>query len=112
VPDSDIKDFGGLHYPIEKPKMFQKLKEKLLDPKFTVDERVAPVKISGKISYVEQSPWIQNKTIRDNICFGLPLDHEKYVKTVMACQLERDLEILPAGDTTEIGEKGINLSGG
>jgi ATP-binding cassette, subfamily C (CFTR/MRP), member 1 len=30
----------------------------------------------------------------------------------MACQLERDLEILPAGDTTEIGEKGINLSGG
>jgi len=58
VPDSDIKDFGGLHYPIEKPKMFQKLKEKLLDPKFSVDERVAPVKISGKISYVEQSPWI------------------------------------------------------
>jgi len=58
VPDSDIKDFGGLHYPIEKPMMFQKLKEKLLDPKFSVDERVAPVKISGKISYVEQSPWI------------------------------------------------------
>jgi ABC-type bacteriocin/lantibiotic exporter with double-glycine peptidase domain len=26
--------------------------------------------------------------------------------------LERDLEILPAGDSTEIGEKGINLSGG
>lgn len=26
--------------------------------------------------------------------------------------MERDLEILPAGDLTEIGEKGINLSGG
>ena len=26
--------------------------------------------------------------------------------------MERDLEILPAGDSTEIGEKGINLSGG
>lgn len=26
--------------------------------------------------------------------------------------MERDLEILPAGDMTEIGEKGINLSGG
>ena len=30
----------------------------------------------------------------------------------MACQLESDLAILPAGDMTEIGEKGINLSGG
>jgi ABC-type bacteriocin/lantibiotic exporter with double-glycine peptidase domain len=30
----------------------------------------------------------------------------------MNCQLERDLEILPMGDRTEIGEKGINLSGG
>ena len=28
------------------------------------------------------------------------------------CELSRDLEILPAGDLTEIGEKGINLSGG
>ena len=28
------------------------------------------------------------------------------------CELDRDLEILPAGDLTEIGEKGINLSGG
>ena len=28
------------------------------------------------------------------------------------CELTRDLEILPAGDMTEIGEKGINLSGG
>ena len=44
--------------------------------------------------------------------FGRPFDHEKYVKTVMNCQLERDLEILPMGDRTEIGEKGINLSGG
>ena len=26
--------------------------------------------------------------------------------------MSRDLEILPAGDKTEIGEKGINLSGG
>lgn len=30
----------------------------------------------------------------------------------MACQLESDLTIMPAGDQTEIGEKGINLSGG
>jgi len=51
-------------------------------------------------------------TIRDNILYGLPLDKLKYLKTIRICELERDLEILPAGDKTEIGEKGINLSGG
>ena len=61
---------------------------------------------------MEQNPWIQNKTIRDNILFDKPLDKTKYIRTIEACQLERDLEILPAGDATEIGEKGINLSGG
>lgn len=71
-----------------------------------------PVEINGELAYVQQSPWIQNKTIRDNILYGLPLDKERYVDTIRLCELERDLEILPAGDQTEIGEKGINLSGG
>jgi ABC-type bacteriocin/lantibiotic exporter with double-glycine peptidase domain len=31
---------------------------------------------------------------------------------LQACELIRDLEILPSGDMTEIGEMGINLSGG
>jgi ATP-binding cassette, subfamily C (CFTR/MRP), member 1 len=51
-------------------------------------------------------------SIRDNILFGKPLDKARYINTIVACQLEKDLEILPAGDMTEIGEKGINLSGG
>ena len=51
-------------------------------------------------------------TIRDNILFGLPFDQEKYDDTVKICELTRDLEILPDKDSTEIGEKGINLSGG
>lgn len=61
-------------------------------------------------------PWIQNKTIRDNIiAFGpenVDFDERKYKRTIRICELTRDLEILPAGDMTEIGEKGINLSGG
>ena len=51
-------------------------------------------------------------TIRDNILFGLPMDKERYVKTITACCLESDLNILQSGDLTEIGERGINLSGG
>ena len=31
---------------------------------------------------------------------------------ITSCALKTDLDILPAGDLTEIGEKGINLSGG
>lgn len=64
------------------------------------------------ISYVQQVPWIQNKTIKDNITFGFPFEKKKYQETIEICELTRDLEILPAGDMTEIGEKGINLSGG
>ena len=61
---------------------------------------------------IEQTPFILNATIRDNILFGEELDEERYNKTIKACQLGRDLEILNGGDLTEIGEQGTNLSGG
>lgn len=64
------------------------------------------------MSYSQQIPWIQNKSIRENILFGLPYDDAKYKNTIKICELTRDLEILPNLDETEIGEKGINLSGG
>ncbi|KAG7191367.1 uncharacterized protein KQ657_003488 [Scheffersomyces spartinae] len=57
-------------------------------------------------------PWVQNATVKDNIIFGLPYDEQRYKAVVYACSLESDLEILPAGDNTEIGERGITLSGG
>ena len=72
----------------------------------------SPIVISASTSFVQQVPWIQNKTIRENITFGMPFDREKYERVVDICELTRDLEIMPAGDQTEIGEKGINLSGG
>ena len=70
------------------------------------------IRIDGTISLIEQTPFILNATIRDNILFGEELDEERYNKTIKACQLGRDLEILNGGDLTEIGEQGTNLSGG
>ncbi|KAF8166131.1 ABC transporter [Mycena galopus ATCC 62051] len=69
-------------------------------------------KFGGSVGYCPQSAWIQNATIRENICFGLPFEEEKYWKAVNDSCLQPDLEMLPNGDSTEVGEKGISLSGG
>mmetsp|Transcript_14532 Transcript_14532/g.49619 ORF Transcript_14532/g.49619 Transcript_14532/m.49619 type:complete len:1544 (-) Transcript_14532:156-4787(-) len=70
------------------------------------------VSLSGRIAYAAQQPWIKNATVRDNILFGSEYDEEKYGAVIEVCALLQDFEVLPAGDQTEIGEKGINLSGG
>ena len=57
------------------------------------------------MAYVSQQAWIQNSTVRDNVLFGQPYQRKRYNAVIKACQLERDLSILPAGDMTEIGEK-------
>ncbi|KAJ3229623.1 hypothetical protein HDU81_005220 [Chytriomyces hyalinus] len=67
---------------------------------------------NGAVSYVAQTAWIQNASIRENITFGEPFDLARYNKVVKACALVKDLAVLESGDLTEIGEKGINLSGG
>ncbi|KOO23503.1 multidrug resistance-associated protein 3, partial [Chrysochromulina tobinii] len=68
--------------------------------------------VRGSIALCTQEPWIQNKTLRDNILFGLPYDDTFYNQVLSACALRADLEQLAAGDATEIGERGVNLSGG
>ena len=68
--------------------------------------------INGNVSYAAQQAWIQNATLKDNILFGNEYNESKYNNVLEACALITDLNILPAGDRTEIGEKGINLSGG
>ena len=59
----------------------------------------------GKIAYVPQQAWMQNATLRDNILFGKRFSKNKYETIIEACALKPDLEILPGGDQTEIGEK-------
>lgn len=68
--------------------------------------------LRGSVAYVPQQPWVMNATLRDNIVFGHRWDPEFYDRVLEACSLKKDIEILSAGDQTEIGERGINLSGG
>jgi ABC-type multidrug transport system fused ATPase/permease subunit len=64
------------------------------------------------IAYCDQRPWIINATVKDNILFGLPYDEERFNRAIYAACMEDDITILEGGVNTEIGERGINLSGG
>ena len=70
------------------------------------------VYINGSIAYVCQTAFIENNTLRNNILFFHPFNQDKYNKVLKISELLPDLEILKGGDMTEIGERGINLSGG
>ncbi|KZT60639.1 P-loop containing nucleoside triphosphate hydrolase protein [Calocera cornea HHB12733] len=76
----------------------------------------------GGIAYVAQESWVQNDTIKANILFGAAYDEVRYKKGMYSrtihsdllyqCALEPDLAMFTAGDETEVGERGLTLSGG
>eukprot|EP00075_Anas_platyrhynchos_P035391 XP_027324644.1 multidrug resistance-associated protein 6 isoform X2 [Anas platyrhynchos] len=70
------------------------------------------VTMKGTAAYVPQQAWIQNASVEDNILFGNEMDEAWFNSVVDACALQPDLESFPAGQKSEIGEKGINISGG
>ncbi|PWN24930.1 P-loop containing nucleoside triphosphate hydrolase protein [Jaminaea rosea] len=76
------------------------------------DARINPrTGLSSTIAYCAQTPWLQHASIRANILFGSPMEQSRYDAVLDACALRPDLEVLE-GDLTEIGEKGVSLSGG
>jgi len=68
--------------------------------------------INGDVSHVPQQSWILNATVKKNIIFGNEFDQRKYDEALKYSCLQSDLDILINKDETEIGEKGVNLSGG
>eukprot|EP00216_Chloropicon_sp_CCMP2111_P001940 CAMPEP_0198246788 /NCGR_PEP_ID=MMETSP1446-20131203/46149_1 /TAXON_ID=1461542 ORGANISM="Unidentified sp, Strain CCMP2111" /NCGR_SAMPLE_ID=MMETSP1446 /ASSEMBLY_ACC=CAM_ASM_001112 /LENGTH=1394 /DNA_ID=CAMNT_0043931111 /DNA_START=581 /DNA_END=4768 /DNA_ORIENTATION=+ len=73
------------------------------------------VSVVGSVAYTSQEPWIQNATLKQNIVISSPggeVDEKRYEAVLDACALRPDLDVLPGGDMAEIGEKGINISGG
>ena len=64
------------------------------------------------MAYVEQEPCILSDTVRNNILFGLPLDEARLTRVVEVCELTQDIKLFARGLDTEIGERGVNISGG
>ncbi|KAG8216833.1 P-loop containing nucleoside triphosphate hydrolase protein [Butyriboletus roseoflavus] len=95
---------GQVMCPRSPPDVLATFAEKIASPEDWV--------VDGVCAYVPQTAWLRNASIKDNILFNLPYDEERYKKTLKACALESDLLILEDGDESEIGERGVNLSGG
>lgn len=70
------------------------------------------VTMGASRAFCPQYAWIQNATVKENILFGKEMDADWYRRVIDACALQTDLEMLPNGDLTEIGERGITVSGG
>lgn len=68
--------------------------------------------VPGRVAYVAQTAWVQSLTVRDNVLFGQPMEAGRYAAALDAACLGPDVALLPQGDLTEIGERGITLSGG
>ncbi|KAG1873894.1 hypothetical protein F4604DRAFT_1765807 [Suillus subluteus] len=76
--------------------------------KLTISKNTSKIDENGfmhSFSYAAQSPWLRHQSIKDNILFGQPFDEERYNDVP-------DLNILEDGDDTEIGSRGVSLSGG
>ncbi|KAJ4437622.1 hypothetical protein ANN_17767 [Periplaneta americana] len=70
------------------------------------------IEVGGTVSYASQEPWLFAGSVRQNILFGQPLVRERYNHVIKVCALKRDFQLLPYGDKTIVGERGISLSGG
>lgn len=70
------------------------------------------LRVEGEISYASQEPWLFSGSVRQNILFGSEMDKVRYKNVVKKCALERDFTLLPYGDKTLVGDRGVGLSGG
>ncbi|KAH7904349.1 ABC transporter type 1, transmembrane domain-containing protein [Hygrophoropsis aurantiaca] len=87
----------------------------LVSGKLIMSKNISKVDENGlmhSISYAAQTPWLRHQSIKNNILFGSPYEEERYNAVVECCALIPDLSILEDGDETEIGARGVSLSGG
>ncbi|KAG9231678.1 putative multidrug resistance-associated protein [Amylocarpus encephaloides] len=65
-----------------------------------------------EVAFVDQTPWVQNITIRRNILGQSIFDEPRYNEVIRACALDQDIASMPNTDDTIVGSQGISLSGG
>jgi ATP-binding cassette subfamily C (CFTR/MRP) protein 4 len=70
------------------------------------------IEVEPRIAYVSQQPWVFSASVRQNITFGMTFDVDKYNRVIHAVALTKDLALMPEGDQTLVGERGVSLSGG
>ena len=70
------------------------------------------MRVKGQISFCSQQNWLFTGTVRENIIFGKPFNLNRYKRVISVCGLKQDLEQLPHGDRTYVGERAEQLSGG
>uniref|UniRef100_A0A8C5RA15 ATP-binding cassette sub-family C member 9 n=1 Tax=Leptobrachium leishanense TaxID=445787 RepID=A0A8C5RA15_9ANUR len=69
-------------------------------------------KIRHSVAYAGQKSWLLNATLEENITFGSPFNKQRYKAVIDACSLQPDIDLLPFGDQTEIGERVRTCLGG
>ncbi|PYH46216.1 P-loop containing nucleoside triphosphate hydrolase protein [Aspergillus saccharolyticus JOP 1030-1] len=75
-------------------------------------ERGTITKAWRDAAYCSQNPWLQNTTIRNNICGYSEPEKEWYERVLRACALEQDISRMPEGDQSVVGSGALKLSGG
>ena len=68
--------------------------------------------VAGSVAFATQTPWVLNRTVRENVVFVSPFRPRWYTTVVAACCLDDDIASFPKGDVTLVGDAGITLSGG
>ncbi|KAH8049012.1 ATPase [Aureococcus anophagefferens] len=69
--------------------------------------------LGGSVAIAPQKALVFSATVRANVLLSRPFDRSRYEACVDACGLRADFDLWqPAGDLTEVGERGVTLSGG
>lgn len=68
--------------------------------------------VNASISYAAQQSWVFEGSVRNNIIFTEFFDEDRYKEVCRVCSLERDFQLMPHGDQTIVGDRGVSLSGG